>query len=41
MLAQLPNLGIIFYKGTELQWDLTVSRDLFQGKTIIFNYVEP
>lgn len=41
MLAQLPNLGIIYYKGSALQWDLTVSRDLFQGKTVICDYVEP
>lgn len=40
-LTALPNLSIIFYKGSELQWDLTASSDMFQGKTIIFDYVEP
>lgn len=40
-LAAAPNLTTIFYKGSELQWDLTVSKDLFEGKTIIFDYVEP
>ena len=37
-LAVLPNLETIYFRGTELQWDLTASKDLFAGKNIVFNY---
>lgn len=38
-LQTLPNLKNILYRGSELQWNLTVSKDLFAGKTVIFDYV--
>ena len=38
-LATLPNLETILYRGSELQWNLTVSKDLFAGVNVVFNYV--
>ncbi len=37
-LAGLPNLETIYYRGTELQWSLTASKDLFPNATVVFNY---
>ena len=39
LFSTLPNLKNILYTGTQLQWDLTVSKDLFVDKTIITDYV--
>ena len=35
----LPNLKNILYTGTQLQWDLTASKDIFAEKTIVTDYV--
>lgn len=37
-LSTLPNLETIYYRGSELQWDLSVSKDLFPNATVVFNY---
>jgi hypothetical protein len=39
LLSSLPNLETICYRGSKLQWDLSVSKDLFAGKEIVFDYV--
>jgi len=38
LFAEAPALKTIYYRGSELQWDLTASKDLLRGKEIIFNY---
>lgn len=38
VFAALPALDTIYFRGSELQWDLTASKDLFRGKTIVFDY---
>lgn len=39
LLNSMPNLKNILYTGSQLQWDLTVSKDLFAEKTIVTDYV--
>ena len=39
LLTTLPNLKNILYRGSQLQWDLTVSKDLFADKTVVVDYV--
>lgn len=39
-LAELPFLEEICYKGSEAQWNMTVSKDLFPSVKVIFDYTE-
>lgn len=38
VLANTPNLKNILYRGSELQWDMTASKDMFENYTIVFDY---
>lgn len=37
-LGDCPELEQILYRGSELQWDLTLSKDLFEGVDVVFDY---
>lgn len=37
-LGDCPELEQILYLGSELQWDLTLSKDLFEGVDVVFDY---
>lgn len=37
-LTYLPNLTSILYRGSELQWSLTASKDMFPNAVITYNY---
>ena len=39
-LAVLSNVQTIYYRGTELQWNLTASRDMFPNAEIVFDYAD-
>lgn len=36
--AECTDLEEIAYRGSELQWELTLSKDQFEGVNVIFNY---
>ena len=38
-LDSLPNLATIYYKGSEQQWNSTISKDLFADVEVVFDYV--
>lgn len=38
MLADAPNLKTIYFCGSELQWNMTASKDAFPNVEIVFNY---
>jgi len=38
MLADVPNLKTIYFCGSELQWNMTASKDAFSNVEIVFNY---
>ncbi|MGN0801854.1 MAG: leucine-rich repeat protein [Candidatus Faecivicinus sp.] len=38
LLSVLPNVQQIYYRGSEMKWSLTVSKDMFPNAEIIYDY---
>ena len=38
MLKTIPGLQTIYYRGTELQWNMTNTRDDYSGVKVVFEY---